>query len=120
MPVDYCIFELLSIVHKINSSLDCNPTIDVRCVFLDISKAIHKVWHERLLFKLESYVIVVLNGQSSSWEAIKSGVPQGSILGPFLFLIYKNDLNDGLSFTCKIFADDTFLFSFVHGKYVSH
>ena len=52
--------------------------------------------------------------------SIKSGVPQGSILGPFLFLIYKNDLNDGLSSTCKIFADDTFLFSFVHDKYVSH
>ena len=136
MPGDSCIFQLLSVVHEINSSLDCNPTIDVRGVFLDISKAFDKVWHEGLLFKLESYGIggellnlfkdylhepqqrVVLNGQSSSWEAIKSGVPQSSVLGRLLFLIYINDLSDGLSSTCKIFAD-TFLFSFVHDKYVS-
>ena len=137
MPGDSCIFQLLSIVHEINSSLDCNPTIDVRGVFLDISKAFDKVWHEGLLFKLESYGIggellnlfkdylherqqgVVLNSQSSSWEAIKSDVPQGSVLGPLLFLIYINNLSEGLSSTCKIFANDTSLVSFVHDKYVS-
>ena len=43
MPGDSCIFQLLSIVHEINSSLDCNPTIDVRGVFLDISKAFDKM-----------------------------------------------------------------------------
>ena len=137
MPGVSCILQLLSIADKINSSLDFNPTINVRGVFLDISKAFDKVWHEGLLFKLESYGIggellnlfkdylhkrqqrVVLNGQSSSWEAIKSGVPQGSVLGPLLFLIYINHLSSGLSSTCKIFADDTSLFSFVHDKYVS-
>ena len=120
MPGDSCIFQLLSIVHEINSFFDCNPTIDIRGVFLDISKACDKVWHEGLLFKLESYGIggellnlfkdylkerqqgVVLNGQSSSWEAIKSAVPQGSVLGPLLFLIYTNDLSGGLSSTCKM------------------
>ena len=61
---------------------------------------------------------VVLNGQSCSWETIKAGVPQGSVLGPFLFLIYTNDLNDGLSSTFKIFADDTSLFSFARYMYV--
>ena len=89
-----------------------------------------------VLFKLESYGIggelinlfkdylqacqqsVVLNGFSSSWEVIKSGVPQGSVLGPLLFLIYINDLSDGLSSTCNIFSNDTSLFSFVHDKYV--
>ena len=103
MPSDSCIFQLLSIVHKINSSLDCNPTLDVRGVFLDISKAFVKVWHQGVLFKLESFGIggellnffkdylqehqqrVVFNGRSSSWEARKSSVPQGSVLDPLFF-----------------------------------
>ena len=57
---------------------------------------------------------VVLNGQCSSWVDIRAGVPQGSILGPLLFLIYVNDLPDGLKSECKLFADDTSLFSVVH------
>ena len=57
MPDDSCIFQLLSIVHEINSSFDFNPTMEVRCVFLDISKAFNMMWHEGLLFKLESHDI---------------------------------------------------------------
>ena len=57
---------------------------------------------------------VVLNGQTSSWADVNAGVPQGSILGPLLFLIYTNDLADGLSSNAKLFADDTSLFSVVH------
>ena len=57
---------------------------------------------------------VTLNGQSSSWTNVNSGVPQGSILGPLLFLIYINDLPDGLSSNAKLFVDDTSLFSVVH------
>ena len=57
---------------------------------------------------------VVLNGQCSSWVDIRAGVPQGSILGPLLFLIYVNDLPNGLKSKCKLFADDTSLFSVVH------
>ena len=53
---------------------------------------------------------VVPNGQNSSWEGVLSGVPQGSVLGPLHFLIYINDLLDGVQSTCKIFADDTTLF----------
>ena len=53
---------------------------------------------------------VTLNGRSSSW----TGVPQGSILGTLLFLIYINDLPDGLSSDTKLFGDDTSLFSVVH------
>ena len=57
---------------------------------------------------------VFLNGQTSSWADVNAGVPQGSILGPLLFLIYINDLADGLSSNAKLFADDTSLFSVVH------
>ena len=57
---------------------------------------------------------VVLNGQHSKWSNISAGVPQGSILGPLLFLIYINDLSDNLSSNPKLFADDTSLFSVLH------
>ena len=99
----------------------------MRDVFLDISKAFDKDCHIGLLFKLKVYGIdgellsllenylenrkqrVVLNGQNSEWREINSGVPKGSVLGPLLFLIYINDLPDGITSICKIFADDTSL-----------
>ncbi len=50
---------------------------------------------------------VVLNGVSSKWLKVKSGVPQGSVLGPILFLIYANDMDDGITSKISKFADDT-------------
>ena len=106
-------------------------------MFLDISKAFDRVWHKGLLFKLkrigidgplylllENYLKnrkqrVVLNGQTSEWKDIFAGVPQGSILGPLLFLIYINDLPDGLISNAKLFADDTSIFSVINDYTVS-
>ena len=127
---DSCINQLLSITHDIYQSLD--QGYEVRGVFLDISKAFDKVWHKGLIHKLKQNGIggpllkiltdflksrkqrVVLNGQHSSWSDVLAGVPQGSILGPLLFLIYINDLSDGLQCNPKLFADDTSLFATVH------
>ena len=102
-----------------------------------MSKAFDKVWHEGLLFKLKQNGIdgkllvffsnylsnrrqrVVLNGKESGWAPIQSGVPQGSVLGPLLFLIYINDLERGILSKIKFFADDTSLYSIVEDPITS-
>ena len=96
---------------------------------LDISKAFDRVWHAGLLHKLKSYGIssqifglissflsnkrlqVVLDGKSSQEDPVNAGVPQGSILGPTLFLLYINDLPDDAICNIAIYADDTTLYS---------
>ena len=62
---------------------------------------------------------VVLNGQTSNWTDVQAGVPQGSVLGPLLFLIYINDLPEGLQSNVKLFADDTSIFSIVNNVNLS-
>ena len=62
---------------------------------------------------------MVLNVQCSNWSKIKAGVPQGLILGPLLFLVYINDLPEGLTINVKLFADDTSLFSVIHDSTLS-
>ena len=62
---------------------------------------------------------IVLNGQVSTFTSVNGGVPQGSILGPLLFLIYINDLSNNLSSNVKLFADGTSLFSIIHDINVS-
>ena len=92
---------------------------EIRVIFLDISKAFDKVWHKGLLFKLQqcgiggsllqwfsSYLTdrqqrVVINGHASDWGNITAGVPQGSVLGPLLFLIYINDITNNVQ-SCNI------------------
>ena len=135
-PSDSCMNQLLAITHKIFEAFDCNPSLEVRSVFLDISKAFDNVWHEGLIYKIRSmgisgdllnllenylsdrYQRVVLNGQTSSWTPVLAGVPQGSILGPLLFLIYINDLPNELQSNAKLFADDTSLFAVADDKNV--
>ena len=127
---DSGINQLLSITHGIYSSFD--EGIEVRSIFLDITKTFDKGWHDGIIFKLTQNGIsgnllnflrdflnerkqrVILNGQFSTWKNVSAGVPQGSILGPLLFLIYINDLTEGLSTNAKLFADDTSLFSVIH------
>ena len=131
-PGDSTINQLLSIVHAIFAAFDCNPPLDVRSVYLDMSKAFDRVWHEGLIFKLHRYGIsgelllliksflgnrkqrTVLNGKTSKWGDVKTGVPQGSILGPLLFLVYINDVTDNLICNVKLFADDVSLYTVVH------
>ena len=62
---------------------------------------------------------IVLNGQVSTWKNIIAGVPQGFILGPSSFLMYINDLTEGLTTNAKLFADDTSLFSVAHDTQTS-
>ena len=117
---------MLYLVHPIYLAFEQGK--EVRVVYLDISKAFDRVWHRGLLIKLKSLGIggsllqwfesylqgcVVLEGQSSEWRKLHSGVPQGSVLEPLLFLVYINDITDGLEAMPFVYADDTTLFEVV-------
>ena len=135
-PGDSTINQLLAITHNIFESFE--EGCETRALFLDISKAFDKVWYEGLIFKLrqngiegklldlltdylsDRYQRVVLNGVHSSWLPLNSGVPQGSVLGPLLFLIYINDLTDNISSSIKLFADDASLFLRVRDVAMCH
>ena len=134
-PGDSCTNQLISITHKIYQSFD--DGFEARGVFLDISRAFDKVWHDGLIYKLKQNGVagdlldtltnflkerkqrVVLNGQYSTWSNVEAGVPQGSIFGPLLFLVYINDLPENLVSNPKLFADDTSLFSVIRNKHLS-
>ena len=134
---DSTVNQLLSIVNSIFSAFDCNPTLDVRSVYLDISKAFDRVWHQGLIYKLSQFGVsgklliliqsflndrkqrTVLNGKTSTWGNVSPGVPRGSILGPLLFLIYINDLTDGLRCNVTLFANDTSIFTVVHDPHTA-
>ena len=136
-PGDSTTYQLLYLIDEIHQAFDCTESFEVRAVFVNISKAFDKVWHEGLVSKVAQNGIsgnllklfqnylnnrkqrVVLNGSFYEYSKIRSGVPQGSILGPLLFLIYNNDLEKNIKSNIKFFADVTMLFSIVKDGNIS-
>ena len=114
-------------VHKIKQSWTKQNI--THGIFLDVDGAFDKIWHNGLIAKIKqigiegkllqlfvSYLqnrkqIVVVEGVKSNTQNITAGVPQGSKLGPLLFLIYINDITEGLESDMLIFADDCSLLS---------
>ena len=113
-------------MHYLNKMVDQRKSVDI--ITLDFTKAFDTVSHQRLLTKLKYYGInntliswisaflivrsqqVVLEGKSSKPVTVDYGVPQGTVLGPLLFLLYINDLPDMLTSTTRLFADDALLY----------
>ena len=105
----------------------------INYIYCDFKKAFDKVPHRRLINKVESYGIkgeilgwitaflsnktqqVTVNGESSEFKKVTSGIPQGSVLGPLLFIIFINDLPEQVNSECYLFADDTKIFREIKG-----
>ncbi len=122
-----CVTQLIAVMDKWSEIIDEGGSIDT--VYLDFQKAFDTVPHIRLFNKLRSYGItgkvlewiqaflsnrrqrVMVDGGYSSWKEVTSGIPQGSILGPFLFVLFINDLPDYLTNFVYMFADDTKVFA---------
>jgi len=121
-----CESQLILTVQDLASAMDDGEQVDA--VLLDFSKAFDKVPHQRLIRKLEHYGIkgpvqqwitsflsgrsqrVLVEGQMSPSAPVSSGVPQGSVLGPLLFLLYINDMPERVTSTSRLFADDSLVY----------
>ena len=126
-----CETQLVQFFHDLVSNLDRALNRNHRqtdVIIMDFAKVFDKVPHRRLLYKLDYYGIrgsthkritswlsgrfqkVVLDGQASDPVQVLSGVPQGSVLGPALFLIFINDLPENIRSSVRLFADDCVLY----------
>ena len=130
---DSTINQLLFLSNEISQALDSGK--EIRIVFFDISKAFDRVWHKGLILKLKSFGVggsllgwikdylsfrkqkVIIKGKESTLLTINAGVPQGSILGPLLFLIFINDIVLEIGCSIKLFADDTTIYVIIEDKY---
>ena len=115
------------VIEELTQWVDDGSPVDV--IYLDFQNAFDKVPHQRLILKVKSHGMgnsiinwieqwltcrrqrVVVDGEVSSWKSVLSGVPQGSVLGPILCLVYINDLEEGVTGTILNFLDDITLFS---------
>ena len=122
-----CVTQLLEVIEDFTEMADNGDPFDI--VYLDFRKAFDSVPHERLIIKLAAYGIngkvlqwirsflagrtqkVKVGKEESEETDVKSGIPQGSVLGPILFTVFINDLPESLSCYCKIFADDTKIYN---------
>ena len=121
-----CETQLIEFIDDVTKNFDNGQQTD--CLIMDFSKAFDKVSHSLLVHKLQHYGIrgktnrwiksflsgrtqcVLVEGEKSSSIDVESGVPQGSVLGPSLFLFYINDMPDDIKSTVRLFADDTIVY----------
>ena len=122
-----CETQLIMLTHELLQNMQKGKQTDL--ILLDFSKAFDKVSHEKLIYKLHNYGVkgktltwiksfldnrsqtVVVDGKQSRTAPVTSGVPQGSVLGPILFLAYINDLPDNITSQVRLFADDTVVYA---------
>ncbi|KAI8517532.1 hypothetical protein Bbelb_035490 [Branchiostoma belcheri] len=126
VPGRSCTTQLITTMDQWTRAVEEGEPLDAN--YLDLRKAFDSVPHARLMYKLSQYGIsgklhawiqafladrrqrVCIDGDMSDWVKVTSGIPQGSVLGPFLFVVFINDMPSAISSTCYLFADDAKVF----------